>query len=63
MAPDLKSGMDAAERRCHMIQESKFLGGLKAYVMFRDRTIELASTFGSRKYVKMKLQLSKIAIL
>ncbi|PSN33760.1 Protein Red [Blattella germanica] len=27
VAPDLKSGMDAAERRRQMIQESKFLGG------------------------------------
>lgn len=27
VAPALKSGMVAAERRCHMIQESKFLGG------------------------------------
>ncbi|KAK7602282.1 hypothetical protein V9T40_009723 [Parthenolecanium corni] len=27
VAPDLKSGMDAAERRKQMIQESKFLGG------------------------------------
>ncbi|KAJ9589621.1 hypothetical protein L9F63_017206 [Diploptera punctata] len=27
VAPDIKSGMDAAERRRQMIQESKFLGG------------------------------------
>lgn len=27
VAPDMKSGMDAAERRRQMIQESKFLGG------------------------------------
>lgn len=27
VAPDLKSGYDAAERRRQMIQESKFLGG------------------------------------
>lgn len=27
VAPDLKSGMDAAERRRQMIQQSKFLGG------------------------------------
>ncbi|CAG2066326.1 unnamed protein product [Timema podura] len=27
VAPDVKSGMDAAERRRQMIQESKFLGG------------------------------------
>lgn len=27
VAPDLKSGFDAAERRRQMIQESKFLGG------------------------------------
>lgn len=27
VAPDLKSGLDAAERRKQMIQESKFLGG------------------------------------
>lgn len=27
VAPDLKSGIDAAERRRQMIQESKFLGG------------------------------------
>jgi IK cytokine len=27
VAPDLKSGMDSAERRRQMIQESKFLGG------------------------------------
>ena len=31
VAPDLKSGLDAAERRKQMIQESKFLGGDMAH--------------------------------
>lgn len=59
VAPDLQSGMDSAERRRQMIQESKFLRGDMEHTRlvkgldyaWEPHILNLPPTFGSRKCV------------
>ena len=59
VAPDLKSGVDSAERRRQMIQESKFLEGDMEHThlgkgldyAWGPHILNLPPTFGSRKCV------------